>query len=155
MAGVALGPAPGASAQFEEPCGVACAGVLGAAAFVTATGASIGMGRGAGGLSSVNEGLLVWAGTFSAFVGGGIALSGNGERQERAIYAAGIGTMAGAVIGLALEAARSGADEPRVFAGALIGAAAGAVLAGVYGAVSYETGRGTGDMPLFSVRVPL
>lgn len=153
-AGIAFVPATPASAQFDEPCQLTCIGVLGVTSFVAATGASVAAGRITGGMSSVHQGLVVWGGTFAAVAGGGMALSENGERQERAVYAAGIGMVTGALVGLALQAARTDGSEPYLFAGALIGATAGAVVGGVYGALSYEADESAGSVPLFSVTIP-
>jgi hypothetical protein len=151
-ASLALALPADAAAQFEEPCELRCIGVLGTTGFLTATGVSVAWGRITGGMSSVNEGVLTWGGTFVAFVGTGMALSGNGERQERAVYASGIGTAVGALTGLTVEAVRTNGDEPRLFAGTLMGAAAGAIIGGVYGALTYEDDEG-GAVPLMSISV--
>jgi len=145
-------PTP-AAAQFEAPCELACAAVLGATSFVTATGVSIAVGRMTGGLDGVDQGLLLWGASFAATAGGGMALSGNGQRQQRAIYAAGIGTLIGALAGGAAAAARRG-DEAHLIVGTLVGAAAGAMVGGVVGAFTYDAADG-GALPLFTVRLPL
>jgi hypothetical protein len=150
---VLLAPAP-ATAQFQEPCELACIGVLGATGFIAATGTAVAVGRITGGMSTVNRGLLVWGTSFTAVVGGGMALSGNGNRQERAVYAAGVGTLAGALTGLALEVVRTDGDGPRVLAGALMGAAAGAFVGGVYGALSYDGDDDSGPVPLVTLTIP-
>ena len=146
-------PPSNVAAQLAEPCQLTCAAVLGATGFVAATGVAIAVGRASGGMSSVNQGLRVWGGTLALVVGGGLALAGDGDRQERAIYSAGLGTMAGALAGLSLEAVRTGGDGTRVLAGALVGAAAGAVLGGVYGALSHDP-DGPQSLPLFNVSLP-
>jgi hypothetical protein len=97
--------------------------------------------------------MVVWGATFTAVAGGGIVLSGNGARQQRAIYAAGIGTAAGALAGLAFEAARTGGDRPRVLAGTLIGATVGAIAGGVYGALTHDDEGRAGSVPLMSVSI--
>lgn len=142
-----------ATAQFEAPCRLACAGVLGTTAFVTATGVSIAVARATGGLTRVNQGLLVWGSTFTTVLVGGVALSGNGARQERAIYGAGIGSVVGGLAGLGLEALRTRGDGPRVVAGTLIGAASGALIGGVYAALTLD-GQDTETVPLLSVNIP-
>ena len=147
-------PATRAAAQFEEPCELACIGVLSATSFVTATGAAVAMGRLTGGMSTVNQGLVVWSGTFAAMAGGGMGLSGNGARQERAVYAAGIGLLSGAAAGLAIEALRTGGDEPRMLAGTLIGAALGAIAGGLYGAISYDGEEDSQPIPLLTLSIP-
>lgn len=143
------------AAQFEAPCELQCAAALGATSFVAATGISVAVGRVGGGLSSMSQGLWVWGAAFAAVVGGGTALSGNGERQERAVYAAGIGTLVGALAGGTLEAARSRADEAHVISGALIGAAAGALIGGAVGALTYDEGASSTAIPLLTLRLPL
>jgi len=140
--------------QFEEPCELACIGVLATTSFVTATGAAVGMGRLTGGMSSVNQGVVVWGGTFAAMAGGGMALSGDGRRQERAVYGAGIGLAAGAVTGLLIEAIRTRGDEPRVLAGSLMGAALGAVVGGVVGVITYDGDGASSPVPVLSVTIP-
>lgn len=153
---LALAPAPTpVAAQLEAPCRLGCAAVLGATSFVTATGISIAAGRMSGGLSSMSQGLFIWGASFAAVAGSGMALSGNGERQERAVYAAGLGTLAGGLLGGTLEAARTGGDEAHVISGALIGAAAGALVGGAVGALTYD-GKRTGEaVPMFTLRLPL
>jgi hypothetical protein len=128
--------------------------VLSTTAFVTATGVSVGFGRATGGLNTVNQALLVWGSTFAAVAGGGIALAGDGARQERAVYAAGLGLLAGAVTGLAAEAIRTRGDGPRVVAGTLIAAAAGAIVGGIYGAVSHDPADPSEPVPLLTLSVP-
>jgi hypothetical protein len=138
-------------AQFAEPCELACAAILGATGFVAATGTAVAVGRVSGGISSLNQGLWVWGNAFAVVVIGGVVLSGNGERQRRAIYAAGMGTVAGALSGFALEALRVSGDTPRILAGTLIGATAGAVLGGGWGALSHDEDGAQGSIPLFSI----
>ena len=140
------------TAQFTSPCEAACVAMLGATSFVTATGAAVAAGRLTGGLMSMNQGFLIWGVSFAATAGAGMALSGDGERQERAVYAAGIGTATGAAVGGLLGAVLGG-DESRVITGAVVGAAAGALLGGVVGAVSSEDDGGT--VPLLSLHLPL
>jgi len=101
-------------------------------------------------MTSLNQGLWIWGNAFAVVVGGGILLSQDGERQRRAIYSAGMGTLAGALTGLTLEALRVGGDGPRMLAGALIGATVGAVLGGAYGAVSHDPDASQGAIPFFS-----
>jgi hypothetical protein len=143
------------AAQFAEPCQLTCAAVLGATGFVTATGTAIAVGRVSGGLSTVSQGLWIWGGTLAAVAGGGMALSGDGPRQERAIYAAGIGTVAGALSGLALGAVGARDDPPRMLASTLVGAAVGAVVGGVYGALTHDDAPSSGSVPLFALHLPL
>jgi hypothetical protein len=138
-------------AQLSDPCQFTCAAVLGTSGFVAATGAAVAVGRGTGGMSTVDQGLWVWSGTFAAVVGGGFALAGDGGRQERAIFTGGVGTATGAVVGLVAEAVRTNGDGPRVLAGALMGAAAGAVIGGLYGALTYDSDATQNPIPLFAV----
>jgi hypothetical protein len=141
-------------AQFSDPCQVTCAAVLGATGFVAATGASVAVGRLSGGMSTVDQGLWVWGSSFLVFAGGGVALAGDGERQERAVYAAGIGTAAGALAGLALGAVRTSADGPQRLAGVLVGATVGALLGGAYGALSHKADASQSTVPLFTLQLP-
>jgi hypothetical protein len=157
LAVLALGSVCGptrAAAQFSDPCEIGCIAVLGATSFVTATGISVAAGRITGGLTSVNHGLLLWGASFAATAGAGMALSGNGERQERAVYAAGLGTLAGGLAG-GLLAISLGGDEAHVISRTLVGAAAVALIGGVVGALSWSEEEGGGATPLFSVRLPL
>jgi hypothetical protein len=154
MSALLLGvSAPPASGQLSEPCQVTCALVLSAAGFTTATGAAVAVGRWSGGISTVEKGLWIWGTTFAVVVGGGLALGGDGELQERAVYSAGVGALVGAVAGLGIERALSGGDGPRSVAATLVGAAAGALAGGVYGALSHANG-GT-EVALLRARIPL
>jgi len=117
---------------------VACGLALGATGFTVAMGTLVATGRASGGVSSIPRAAGIWAGSLLLFVGGGVALGGNGARQERAVYASGIGALAGSVAGLGVEASLGRGDRARKVAAALIGAAAGAVVGGVYGALSYD-----------------
>ena len=132
-----------AEAQFADPCATVCALTLGAAGAVAATGTVVAFGRLEGGMSTSSQGLWTWGMSYALFVGGGMALSGNGEQQERAVYAAAIGSAAGALAGLAFASIGGSSDGTRRFAGTLIGAAAGAIVGGVYGAVSHDDGTNT------------
>jgi len=144
-------PAP-AAAQLTSPCEIGCALVLGATGFTVATGALVARGRHTGGVSSTREVMGVWGGTFVVFVGSGVALSGNGERQERAVYAAGIGALAGSLVWLGIESSLSQSNGARRVAASLMGAAVGAVIGGVYGALSHD-GTDGGQVALFDVRL--
>jgi len=141
-------------AQFSDPCELECIAVLGATSFVTATGVSVAAGRLTGGLTSMSHGLLLWGASFAAAAGGGMALSRSGERQERAVYAAGIGTLVGALAG-GLLGTSLGGDEARVISGTVMGAAAGALIGGVVGALTWSDGETGSTMPLFSIRLPI
>lgn len=143
-----------ASAQLSEPCGVTCGLTLGATGFTFATGALVAYGRQTGGISTIREGLSVWGVGLGAFVAGGVALSGNGGRQERAVYSAGIGTVAGSLLGLTIESLVGESSGARKLAATLTGAAAGALIAGVYGAVSYEREGGAASAASLGVRIP-
>lgn len=133
----ALGPRESA-AQFADPCSAACALTLGATGVVAATGAVVAFARLEGGISTTSQ--AIWTGSMSyAFVvGSGMALSANGERQERAVYGAAIGSAAGALMGLAFGSTGGSGDGSRKLAGALVGAAAGVVVGGVLGALSHD-----------------
>jgi len=128
---------PGASAQLSDPCGAACGVVLGATAFTAATGAVVAYARASGGISTAGEGLGIWGAGFATVVGGGIALQGNGARQRRAVYGAGIGAVAGSLLGLGIESTRTSSDDASRLAAALVGATLGTLAGGIYGAVTY------------------
>lgn len=143
VAALAMGaPAAPASAQFSDPCQFRCALVLGASAYTIAIGTVVGYGRATRGYSTRNIALGIWGTSFAAVAGGGMALSGNGERQERAVYASGLGAMAGALAGFAIGPTFEERDRSGKLAAVLVGAAAGALLGGVYGALSYDSGAG-------------
>jgi hypothetical protein len=142
-----------ARAQLSEPCAAACGATLVAVSAVAATGAVATLGRLEGGLSTTSEGLWAWGASFAAVVGAGAALSGDGARQERAVYAAAVGSVAGAALGLVLGAATDSGDRARSVAAALIGAAVGTVAGGVYGALSHDD-RGAALTPSLSLEIP-
>ena len=142
-----------ATAQLSEPCAVACGLVLGATGVTVATGALVALGRHTGGISTMNEGAPLFGVSFVAFVGGGLALSGNGARQERAVYAAGIGALAGSLLWLGIESTLDDSDGARKVAATLMGAAAGALVGGVYGALSHRE-NGSTQASLLSVHIP-
>jgi hypothetical protein len=131
-----------ASAQLSDPCGATCGLVLGTTALTFATGTLVAYTRLTGGLSTPGEGLGVLGVGFATFVAGAVALGGNGERQERAVYGAGLGALVGSAVWLALERSRGESDGSRSLAASLMGAAAGALVGGVYGALSHEAGPG-------------
>ena len=110
-------------AQLSAPCKAACGLVLGLSSYAVATGTVAAWGRLTGGLNTANQGKWVWASGFTLAAGAGIALSGNGERQERAVYGAGLGVLAGATVGLIVGSIRSGDSKSRRLAATLIGAA--------------------------------
>lgn len=152
-----LGPlTPGsAAAQFSDPCGAACALTLGATGVVAATGSVAAFGRLGGGMSTSSQ--VLWTGgiSYALVVGSGMALSGNGERQERAVYGAAIGSAAGALVSLGVAAIADRSDGTRLLAASLIGAAAGAVLGGVYGAVSHgDDDTVVPSFPALSISIP-
>ena len=153
LALLAAVPPSHATAQLSTPCEATCAVVLGATGFTAATGALVAYGRHTGGVSTLSEGLTVWGTGLAVVLGGGLALSGNGARQERAVYAAGIGALAGGLVGLGVESALEESDGARKVAAALIGAAAGALAGGVYGALSQQEGEGGVQASLLSVRI--
>ena len=142
-----------ASAQLSRPCGATCGIVLGATGLTFATGTLVTYTRFTGGVGTPNEALRIFGVSFGAFVGGAVALSGNGERQERAVYSAGLGAVVGSIVWLALESSRGQSTGARRLAATLMGAAAGALAGGVYGALSYD-GDPLAPGASFSVSVP-
>jgi peptidoglycan/LPS O-acetylase OafA/YrhL len=135
----ALAPRESA-AQFAEPCSTACALTLGATGVVAATGAVVAFGRLEGGMSTTSRAAWTGAVGFAFVVGSGMALSGNGGRQERAVYGAAIGSATGALLGLAFGSMGGSGDGSPRLAGTLVGAAAGVIIGGVYGALSHGEG---------------
>jgi FtsH-binding integral membrane protein len=134
-----IGPRESA-AQFTEPCAAACALTLGATAAAAATGTAVAVGRLSGGFSHTTPGALAWGAGFAVVVGAGIALQGEGARQERAVYAAAIGAAAVSLTSLGVAALNGGSDGAGLLASGLIGAAVGALAGGLYGALSHESG---------------
>lgn len=154
LAALFLAKPDSATAQLSDPCEVACSLVLGLTGYAVATSTLVAWGRHTGGISTSSEGLWAWGAGFALTVGGGVALGGNGERQERAIYAAGLGVLAGAAVGLAVGSIRPGGDGANRWAATIIGAGAGALIGGLYGALSHDgraSGRAT-QVPLFTFR---
>ena len=155
----AAGPSLGA-AQLAEPCEAACAVVLGLSGYAVGTGALVAWGRHTGGISGVGQATRIWGLGFAVTVGAGFALSGNGGRQERAVYSAGLGVLAGSAVGLLIGSRRSEGSGARLLAAVLIGAGAGTLIGGVLGAVSYDDSRGPAGLAfstvqLFSLTLPL
>lgn len=135
-----------AAAQFSDPCDLGCALVLGGASYAFAMGTTTAVGRLNGGFSTSNQGVLTWGLSFAAAAGAGMALAGNGGRQERAVYSAGLGAIAGGLAGLAVEALGDSSAATRL-AASLIGSAAGALAGGVIGATTYDGDTGAGAQP--------
>lgn len=133
-------PTP-AEAQLADPCRVRCALVIGASGFAVGTGTAVVAGRAVGGFASIREGALFWSLGFGVTVGSAIALSGDGGRQERAVYASGAGAVAGALSGWVAATLAGGEAEPTRWAATLVGAAVGAWAGGVYGALTYDAGE--------------
>ncbi len=141
-------------AQFSTPCETRCALVLGASSYAVGTGALVAWARSSGGISTGREGLWIWASGFALTVGSGIALSSDGRRQERAVYGSGVGVLAGSAAGFLVGTFGAGSG-PRPLATALIGAGAGALIGGLFGALTHDGGgeprdSGGSAVPLFS-----
>ena len=143
-----------AGAQLSDPCALECGLVLGATGFVFASGVATAVGRMNGGFTTTSSGIVSWTGGFVVALGAGIALAGNGARQERAVYSAGIGAVAGSLVGLAAESLSGDSSRATRVAATLIGAAAGAAAFGVYGALTYDEDEPV-PVPLASIRVPI
>lgn len=127
-----------ADAQFTDPCGAACALVMGASSVAFATGTATALGRLRGGYWTTGQGVRAWVGGFAVAAGAGIALSGDGDRQRRAVYGAGIGALGGAVGGWAIEALVGESSDATRLAGALVGSAVGVALGGAIGALTHD-----------------
>jgi hypothetical protein len=141
------------TAQLASPCELTCGLVLGATGFTVATSALVARGRLGGGVPSMADAADAWVGSFVLYVGAGLALSGNGARQERAVYAGGLGALGGALVGLAIETTLEPAPDARKVAAALFGAALGAVVGGVYGALSHEEAGASAQPTMIGVRL--
>ena len=144
-------------AQLSDPCSIECGLVLGATSFVFASGVATAVGRSTGGFSTTSSGIISWTSGFVVALGGGIALAGNGDRQRRAIYSAGIGTLTGAIVGLAADSFSGDSSHASRVAATLVGAAAGALTFGIYGAATWDEDDPTDTYPipvaLFSIPI--
>jgi hypothetical protein len=147
------------SGQEAAHCRFACGLVLGASAFTVGTGVAVAEGRLSGGLHSSGQALTLWGLGAGVTLASGLALSEESDRQRRAVYASGIGTVAGALLGFAARELGIGGEDANTPAAALIGAAAGALVAGVYGALSWDDPNQSPDIivtrpaPLWTVRI--
>jgi hypothetical protein len=135
----ALGPRE-SEAQFSEPCAAVCALTLGVTGVAAGTGIAVAVGRLSGGLSTTTSGALALGAGFAVVVGAGVALQGQGARQERAVYSAAIGAAAVSLTSLGVAALSGRGDGASLLASSLIGAAVGALAGGLYGALSHESG---------------
>jgi len=95
-----------------------------------------------GGFSNPRQGIIAWASGFVAATGGGMLLSGNGDRQQRAVYGAGLGALGGALAGLTAESLFGQSTSATRLAATLIGAGLGVAIGGTIGAMTHE------DVPL-------
>ena len=153
---IVLLSAPGATevrGQLAEPCGVACALVLGASSATFATGTMTAVGRLRGGFSTTGQAITSWSAGFLLSAGAGLALHDDGGRQRRAVYASGLGAVGGAALGVALEAALGRSTATTRWAAALLGAAVGVAVGGAVGAVSWDAPAGSA--PSFQMTVPV
>lgn len=153
----------GASSQLTDPCGAGCGVLLGASAFTFANGASAAVGRSVGGFETGVAAGVVWAASFVAVAAAGAALSGDGDRQLRAVQGSALGAVAGAFVGLAAESLTEEATPTTRLAATLIGAAAGVLAGGAVGALTHEASGVPSDAvalepafrsPTFSLRIP-
>jgi len=156
---VALSSPADASAAVADPgspepgeCRVACGLVFGLTSFTVATGSVVTWSRITGGLSSPSQGTAIWAISFGASLAAGVTVYG--PRRERMVFGSGIGAVTGALVGFTLESLVGPGERSTKLAAALIGAAAGAVAGGTYGALSYESDARAAAL-LASQRTPL
>ena len=131
-----------AEGQFSDPCGAGCALVLGASSIVFATGTMTAVGRLEGGFSTRRSGVVSWSAGFLAATGAGLGLQGNGARQRRAVYGAGLGGVGGALLGLATGSVLGESTAANRWAATLIGAALGVAAGGIIGATGYDAPQG-------------
>jgi len=160
VAAIIVGSVPSeGAAQFSDPCSVECAVVLGATSFAFASGTAAAVGRLKGGFSTARQGMVAWGSGFAFAAGAGIALSGNGARQEHAVYLAGLGALSGSLVALASESLIGDSTSEQRLAATLVGAAVGALVGGAYGALTWEEEAASGTptnaivSPVFSIPV--
>jgi hypothetical protein len=127
---------------------------LGATGVVVATGTIVAIGRLSGGFATPHQAAWVGSAGFVAVVGAGIALHQNGERQERATYAAALGAATGSLVSFGVAALTDGSNGSRMLAASLVGATAGALAGGIYGALSHDDGSEGAGVPLFNISLP-
>lgn len=135
----AIAYAAPARAQSPAPCELGTCAVLGLTALTVGTGSVVAYARHKGGVSTMREGLTVWSIGFGVTAVAGIALGGDKGRQNRVASASVLAAVAGGVAGIAIHALGVGNDDSGGLAAALIGAASGVLVGGVYGALSYES----------------
>ncbi len=146
-------------AEARQDCAVGCAFVLGLTSFTVATGTAVAWGRFTGGITTQGLGQGIWVAGFGLSLGAGFAQWG-APSHERMIFSAGIGSAAGALLGVALESAVGEGEASGKVAAALIGAAVGAVAGGVYGVLSHDEDSGTATLlssrppPVIGIRIP-
>jgi hypothetical protein len=150
---IAIGAPVPAAGQLSAPCEVKCGVVLGASSYAVATAAMVGWGRHTGGMRTGKRAAGIWLASFALAASGGLALGGDGARQERVVYASGLGLVAGGVIGLAVGSLRSG-EPGDLLAMNLIGAGIGSLIGGVVGALTYER-ETPGAIPVLTIRIPI
>jgi hypothetical protein len=150
---IAIGAPVPAAGQLSAPCEVKCGVVLGASSYAVATAAMVGWGRHTGGVRTGKRAAGIWLASFALAASGGLALGGDGARQERVVYASGLGLVAGGVIGLAVGSLRSG-EPGDLLAMNLIGAGIGSLIGGVVGALTYER-ETPGAIPVLAIRIPI
>jgi hypothetical protein len=146
-------------AHAAADCQIGCTVVFGLTSFTVATGTAVGWGRITGGIATQGLGQAIWATGFGLSLGAGLVQWG-APSHERMIFSAGVGSAAGALLGVALESAVGRGEGSGKVAAALMGAALGAIAGGVYGALSHEEGGGAAGLlstrppPVFGIRIP-
>jgi hypothetical protein len=135
---LAAGSASAVEAQFSSPCSVGCGLLLAANSYVFATATSTAVGRALGGFSNPRQGIISWSSGFVAAAGAGMLLSGDGQRQRRAVRGAGLGAVGGALVGLTAESMLRENTSATRLAATLIGAGLGVAIGGAVGAWSGE-----------------
>jgi hypothetical protein len=151
-AAIGAGAAAPAAAQLSAPCEVKCAVVLGVSSYTVGTAAMVAWGRSTGGVATGGRAAAIWLSGATLAAAGGLSLGGDGARQERAVYASGIGLLVGGLAGSSLGWARA-AEPGDVLAMSLIGAGFGSLIGGVIGALTYEA-ETSDPVPVFMIRIP-
>ncbi|MDX1646053.1 MAG: hypothetical protein R3304_02820 [Longimicrobiales bacterium] len=149
-AGPGIGTAEG---QLTAPCRIRCGIVLGAASFSFATGTTTAVGRLNGGFSRTTPAIALWSTSFAVSLRAGLALHEDGSRQRRAIYAAGLGAVGGALLAFTAESLMGERSSASRWAATLVGAALGVAVGGAAGMLSHD--EGPSASPALSISGPL
>ena len=160
LVALVLSQTSGTAAQLSDPCGAACGLLLGSSSIIVATGTTAAVGHARGGFRGTREAAVIWTPVLVVTAGAGLALSGDGARQRRAVRAAALGSVVGLVTGFAIASTSGEATDASRIVATLLGGAVGALAGGVVGAVTHDDSGQDPSPPSFetsivSVRIPL